>query len=151
MANFTTGPTIVDQGLDVVSTVMVHPLLTGIVDTAGNKYVYVSGVASGAAKDAVQISSAGATTRLVTSGAVGNVGVLVAALTASTYGWAQVYGKASVTTTGDTADGGLVNTTSTPGAVDDASTTRVLGAVFVGAHTGAGTATVQLTNPTVNM
>ena len=138
MANFTTGPTIVDQGLDVVSTVMVHPLLTGIVDTAGNKYVYVSGVASGAAKDAVQISSAGATTRLVTSGAVGNVGVLVAALTASTYGWAQVYGKASVTT-------------STPGAVDDASTTRVLGAVFVGANTGAGTATVQLTNPTVNM
>ena len=151
MANLITGPSIVEQDLTVVSTVQNHPLGTKGRDNAGNEYVYVSGVASGAAGDAVQISSAGATTRLVTSGAVGPVGVLMAALTASTYGWAQIYGKATGTSVGDTADGGLVNTTSTAGGLDDASTTRVVGAVFVGAHTGAGSVTLQLNYPTVNM
>jgi len=151
MANLLTGPVIVDQGLTLVSTIQQLPLGTKGRDTAGNEYVYVSGVTSGAVGYACVIDETGAVTLLVGSGAVGPVGVMVSALTASTYGWVQVYGKATIYTVGDVADNGLVNSTATAGQVDDASTVRVLGAVFRAARTGAGLTDAQLVYPTYGM
>jgi hypothetical protein len=150
MANLLTGPTVVEQDLTLVSAVAQHPLGTRARDTNGNEYVYVQGVASGAVGFACTFDEAGVTVLLKTVTCYGPVGIMMAALVASTYGWVQVYGKGSVYCVATVADNGLMNTTSTDGEVDDASTTRVIGAIFRTGRTGAGLSDCQLNYPTVN-
>jgi len=102
------------------------------------EFQYVKGVASCAAKDWVGIPSDNFT--LVRAVANGNypVGVAMAALTASYYGWAQISGKAIANCLTSFADNGYVFLTATAGSVDDAS---VAGDWISGA-VGASTATV---------
>lgn len=85
------------------------------------EFMYVKGVASGAAKDWVGIPADDFT--VVRAVANGNypLGVLMAALTASYYGWAQISGKAIANCLTQFADNGVVFLTSTAGSVDDAS------------------------------
>lgn len=77
------------EGIDQVDTAKRFALGTHF-DLGNEAYVYVQGVASGAANALVTFTSAGVTT-LLAANAVGMVGVLKSALDATTkYGFAQV-------------------------------------------------------------
>lgn len=85
------------------------------------RFRYIKGVASGALRDWVGIPSDNFTA--VRAVANGNypLGVLMAALTASYYGWAQIEGKAIANCLTQFADNGDVFLTATAGSIDDAS------------------------------
>jgi len=109
-------------------TVQNHPLGTivqakdvGTTNYGVGEFIYAKGVASCAAKDWVGIPSDNFT--LVRAVANGNypVGVAMAALTASYYGWVQITGKALGNCLTQFADNGYVYLTATAGSIDDAS------------------------------
>lgn len=102
------------------------------------EFIYVKGVASCAAKDWVGVPSDNFT--LVRAIANGDypVGVAMAALTASYYGWVQIQGKALGNCLTLFADNGKVFLTATAGSVDDAS----VAGDFIFNALGASTATV---------
>ena len=85
------------------------------------EFIYVKGVASAVAKNWVGIPSDNYT--CVRAVADGNypLGVLMAALTASYWGWAQISGKALASCLTSFTDNGFVFLTSTAGSIDDAS------------------------------
>lgn len=85
------------------------------------EFQYVKGVASAVAKSWVTINPDDWTTTLLAANAIGSVGVCMAALTASYYGWVQVGGKALGKCLTSFADNGRVYITATAGSVDDAS------------------------------
>jgi hypothetical protein len=79
--------------IDQVDTEKRFPLGSHF-DVGNNAYVYVQGVTNGAANALVTFTSAGVTT-LLAANAIGMVGVLKAALDATTkYGFVQVAAKA---------------------------------------------------------
>lgn len=85
------------------------------------EFIYVDGVASCAIRNWVTINGDdGSITRLAAN-AFGPVGVAMATLTASYYGWVQISGKALGTCLTQFADNGRVYITGTAGAVDDTS------------------------------
>lgn len=85
----TRAPGIASYALDQVDTTKRYPLGT-IIDLGNDAYIYVQGVASGAANKFATYTSAGVTT-LLAANAVGPVGVFVADLDATTdYGWLQI-------------------------------------------------------------
>lgn len=119
-----------------------HPLGTivtardaGTTAYGEGEFVYVKGVASCAAKDWVGIPSDNFT--LVRAVANGNypLGVAMAALTASYYGWVQISGKALGNCLTQFADNGQVFLTATAGSIDDAS---VAGDFIIGAVGASG-------------
>jgi hypothetical protein len=126
------------QAITERSTTQNHPLGTivrardvGTTAYGEGEFMYVKGVASCAAKDWVGIPSDNFTcVRAVANGKY-PLGVAMAALTASYYGWAQINGKAIANCLTSFADNGNVVLTSTAGSVDDASVAGdfVLGAV----------------------
>lgn len=121
----------------------------GTIRVEGMKhYIYLSGVASTAAGDAVIYHEDGSTVRLVTGAAAGPVAIALAATVASTYGWYQVEGLATVNVAAGFADNGLIFSTATAGTVDDAivADSQVLGAVGRSAI-ASGQASVQLHRP----
>ena len=85
------------------------------------EFIYAKGVASTVVKDWVGIPSDNFT--LVRAVANGNypVGVAMAAITASYYGWVQITGKALGNCLTSFTDNGYVNLTATAGSMDDAS------------------------------
>lgn len=85
------------------------------------EFVYVKGVASGAAGLAVTIVPNTGVTALTGARSKGLVGVLMAALDATTkFGWAQVKGTAEVQVNGTVVAGSTVYVTAGAGKVDDA-------------------------------
>lgn len=136
----------------VVDTTKKHQLGTRARDEDGNEYVYVQGVASGAAGSWVTMDEDYVTTLAVADGQ-GRVGVLMAALDATTdYGWAQIYGKNTIAKVlASFADNGKIFLTATAGSVDDADVAgdAVVGAVGRSAVSG-GVATVELNYPFVH-
>lgn len=93
----------------------------GTTDYGHGEFIYVKGVASTAAKDWVGIPSDNFTiVRAVANGDY-PLGVAMAALTASYYGWVQISGKAIGNCLTQFADNGKVFLTATAGSVDDAS------------------------------
>jgi hypothetical protein len=85
------------------------------------EFVYMKGVASCAIRNWVTLNyDDGTTTRLVAD-AIGGVGVAMATLTASYWGWFQIGGKAIGSCLTAFADNGRVYITGTAGSVDDAS------------------------------
>lgn len=102
------------------------------------EFQYVKGVASCAAKDWVVVPSDNYTIVRAVANSNGPVGVAMAALTASYYGWVQINGKAIGNCLTQFADNGYVYLTATAGSIDDAS---VAGDWISGA-VGASTATV---------
>lgn len=103
------------------------------------EFIYAKGVASCAKRNWVGIPADSFT--LVRAVANGNypLGVAMAALTASYYGWVQISGKAIGSCLTLFADNGAVYLTATDGSVDDAS---VAGDWIAGA-VGASTAVVS--------
>ena len=95
----------------------------------GNEFIYLQGVASTAIGTWVTFDEAGLTTRTAAN-AQGRVGIAMAAIVASQFGWYQIYGSASGLALTAFADNGKVYLTSTAGSVDDAD---VAGDFVVGA------------------
>lgn len=106
------------------STVQNHPL-GSIVNAddptyGSGEFMYVKGVASGLRGSWVTINADDYSTILLVANAIGPVGILMAALVADEYGWAQISGKAVGLCLASYADNGLVWGTATAGSVDDA-------------------------------
>lgn len=150
MANLTVigGSNAAFEDTDAVHTTLEHPLGTRAVDGDGNIYIYLQGVASTAAGDWVTFDEAHLTTRTAAN-AVGRVGIAMAAIVASSYGWYQIYGKNTIANVGTSfADNGKVYLTATAGRIDDAV---VAGDLVVGAIgrsvEASNVATVELNFP----
>jgi hypothetical protein len=116
-------------------------LLTRKKDILGNEYVYLKGVASTAVGDAVVYDETGATARLSTSTATAQpVAVAMSAnVLATTFGWYQIYGLATVASGALTvAADAYLQSTATTGAVDDTTTAgkTIVGATSASANSG---------------
>jgi hypothetical protein len=111
-----------------VSTVQMHPLGTirkakdaGSNNNGEGEFMYVKGVANGARGAMVTIAEDDYSTALLAPDAIGQVGVLMADLTAGTFGWAQISGKAVAKVGAGYVDNALVYATATAGTSDDAA------------------------------
>jgi hypothetical protein len=117
-------------------------LLTKKTDISGNVYIYLKGVASLAAGDAVVFDEAGVTARLSTATAVAQpVAVALAANTSATnFSWFQIYGNATVNCAATVAADAYLQSSGTAGQVDDLT---AAGKTIVGAtSTTAGASNV---------
>lgn len=140
------GPMHIAPGaLDAVDTSAELAIGTEALDGDGNRYKYLSGVASTAIGSVIVFDEAGVTA-LAVADDKGPIGVAQAATVANTFGWYLVEGEGDALTANDVADDGDVYLTATPGSVDDAVVVgdRVKGALFRAARTGAGLVSVQL-------
>lgn len=123
---------------DTSAQIALGTIVRAIDPTYGSgEFMYVKGVASAVEKSWVTINQDDGSTTLLAANAIGPVGVLMAALTASYYGWAQITGKALGKCLTQFADNGRVYITGTAGSVDDAS---VAGDVVHGAKGASLTA-----------
>lgn len=147
-----TGPTQTFSGdTSVVDTTQRHPVGTRAWDVNGNEYVYVAGVTSCAAGSWLTLDEANQAS-LAVADAKGRVAVAMAAIVASSWGWAQIYGKNTIAKVlANFADNGSIYLTSTAGSVDDAD---VAGDAVIGAWgrsaVAGGVATVELNYPAVH-
>lgn len=145
------------QPITDVSTVKNHPygMITkasdhGSDDRGDGEFIYLAGVASTVAGDAVTYNlDDGSTTRALED-AIGPIAVAMAATVASRYGWYQIQGKGSVQVSSGFADNGACYLTATAGEIDD---TDVAGD-YVNGMKGAsaiasGVADVELARPFV--
>jgi hypothetical protein len=147
------------QPIASTSTTQNHPLGTivrAVDPTYGEgEFIYLTGVASTAAGDAVVYDTkTNLTARAVhTTAARGGFAVAMSANVASQYGWYQISG-AAVVKAGTVAAAALLYLTSTAGTVDDAvvSTDKVDGALITAADgtPTAGYCTVNLVRATCN-
>lgn len=102
-----------------LDTALRYALGSRVTDKSGNEYIYLLGVASTVAGDAVTYDGAYATTRLVANGK-GNVAIAMGACVASTYGWYQIKGLATGITLTAVTTGMPLYSTATAGQLDDA-------------------------------
>jgi hypothetical protein len=111
------------------------------------KFIYLKGVASTAAGDAVVFDLSAWTTVRTVSASVGDLGVAMSANVASQYGWYQIEGI-GIVTSGTVSDNGLVYTTATDGSLDDAQvdSQQIINAQFRSAN-DTGQALIQLNRP----
>lgn len=116
-----------DQAIDATSTTQVYP--TGFIITCRDtgttargdaKFMYAKGVASVAAGDACLISSGGDAAVRTVARSKGQIGIAMAAIVASNWGWFQVTGRAIVNVLASYADDTTPYLTSTAGSLDDA-------------------------------
>ena len=112
------------------STTAQHPLGkivrardAGTTDYGEAEFIYVKGVANGAAKAWAGYPSDNYTSVLAVANGNYPIGIMMAALTASYYGWLQISGKALGSCLTSFGDNGIVFLTSTAGSIDDASVT----------------------------
>jgi len=138
--------------LDQIDTVAAFPFGTRF-EAADGAYVYVKGVTSGVAGDWVTFNpSSGVTVRTVAN-AKGKVGILMAALDATTkFGWAQVKGSNAIALSGAAVAASVpIYLHATAGTVDDAvvSGDLVANAFSTVANIGAGVFTVYINDPFV--
>lgn len=134
MANLSGGSQIFSGDTSVVDTQIRHPLGTRAFDAAGGEYIYLQGVASTAIGSWASFDEDHVTI-LLTTNAVGRVGVAMAAIVASSYGWYQIYGKNTVAlgvSGADVADE-PVYTTGTAGSIDDHTGGDASGEMVIGA------------------
>lgn len=149
MAQLTGPARVFEANTATLDTTAQHAVGIRAQDASGNEYVYALGVASTAANSWVTFDEALATTLAVADGQ-GRVGIAMAAIVASTYGWYQIYGSGTGKVLTGFADNGKVYLTSTAGSVDD---TDVSGDVVIGAigrsAISSGVATMELNYPIV--
>lgn len=125
MAYQSTDARIGAQALASTSTVQNHPVLTR---TKGNdpslgegEFIYLKGLASTAAGDAVTWDEAGVTTRYAAA-TRGPVGVAMSANVANQWGWYQIRGVAVANAVAGVAEGNNVMTTATTGSLGTGTT-----------------------------
>jgi len=156
MAFKATGPWIGAQQMDTTSTVQNHVLMTEVTGsdpTLGTaQFIYLKGVASTVAGDAVVWDEAGLTTRAVAASR-GPIGIAMSANVANQYGWYQVTGVATVSALTVSADA-PVSVSATAGSLDDLTTAQyaVMGARWMSATDtpATGFAYCMLSRPTAS-
>lgn len=138
-----------------VDTTQKYRLGTRKTDRNNNTYIYLKGVGSTAAYNAVTFDEDYATALVDTDTAAtlnGPLAVAQAAVDATTkYGWYGIYGEFTCSA-GDVADNGFVYATSTAGRLDDAAASvgKVVGASWRSTdNSTANTATIQLNYPQI--
>lgn len=146
MASFCSLPPVVGSSTDI-HTVAQNALGTEATDAAGNRYVYLKGVASLVANDWVFYDESTFVTTRTVANSKGAVAIAQAAVLAGQFGWFGVWGAF----TGNVATGaanGKVWVTSTAGRVDntDVAVDLVLNAIQRSA-TAANLATFGLRYP----
>jgi hypothetical protein len=147
----TYAPIVAYDALDQIDTVKRHALGKKIF--MGDKsYVYVQGVTNGAAGKWVTFTPAGVTT-LLAANASGEVGILLAALDATTkYGFAQIFGENTTASVDAVASAGLpLYIDGTAGRADagtDVSGDFIIGAISTSAAS-SNVASVFLNYPVV--
>lgn len=121
------GNVIIPQAIAEVSSTQKTPLgrIIQAEDRASTAYgvgefIYVKGVASGTANSWAAYYPDDWTTVLTVATTKGDIGIMMAALVANTYGWLQISGKGVGKVLAAFADNGDVYLTSTAGSVDDA-------------------------------
>lgn len=122
-------------------------------DYGVGEFQYVKGVASCEQYDWVTINADDWSITRSAANAIGPVGIAMAALTASYYGWVQRKGKAVGQCLTQYADNGAVFLTATAGAVDDTSVAGDLVMKAKGASTtvvDSGVADFEIDYPFVN-
>ena len=132
-----------------VDTVLGQPLGTRAQDVDGNEYIYLQGVASTATGSWVSFDEAYLTI-LTVANAKGRIGIAMAAIVASRYGWYQIYGKNTIALgSAAIADNAKLWVTSTAGKVDDTDVAVDLidGAICRSTLAAAGAFTVELNYP----
>src|SRR5687767_3501299 len=130
---------------DQVHSVKKYRIGTEKKDAAGNTYVYLKGVASLVAGDAVTFDEAGATA-LLAANAIGPVAFAMAAVDANTkYGWFGRAGTFTANGVANSADNATIGRETTDGKVGDgrAAGDEILNCVARSATTAAGNMTVQ--------
>jgi hypothetical protein len=119
----------------------------------GGEFIYLKGVASTAIYDWVTYNRDDGTTTRAVANAIGPVGVAMAALTASYFGWYQISGKAYGNCLTQFADNAAVFLTGTAGSVDDTSVAADLVGNAKGASAkavGTAFAEFEIDRPWVN-
>jgi hypothetical protein len=124
MAYKSSDPSVGLPTIDDISSTPKVPLGTTsfFTDDAGGgegKFIYLLGVASTVAGDAVVYSSLTYQTTRAVSASRGHIAVAMAAIGAGSYGWYQVNGRAAVNAVAAAANG-LCYLTATPGQIDNA-------------------------------
>lgn len=150
MANLTGFTGIFAGDTSVIDTTLKHSLGTRARDVNGNEYIYLQGVASTVAGSWVSFDEAHLTI-LTVANAQGRIGVAMAAIVASSYGWYQIYGSNTIALAlAAFADNGKIYLTSTAGSIDDTDVAgdAVIGAIGRSAVSG-GVITAELNYPVV--
>ena len=135
-----------------VHTTQAHRLGTRAKDSSGNEYIYLKGVSSLVAYDAVTFDENGVTT-LLAANAIGPVAFAQAAVdSTSKFGWFCVYGKTYANIVANSADNASLGRETTDGKVGDgrAAGDQMLNAVSRTATTTAATGYIQIWYPSVN-
>lgn len=149
MANLTGRTQIFSGDTSVVDTTLKHPLGTRAFDADGNEYIYLTGVASTVAGSWVVFDEAHLTT-LTVANVKGRVGIAMAAIVASSYGWYQIYGKNTIAkgVSGSIDDNDKLWVCATAGTVDDTdvATDIIVGALARSADS-SGVFTAELNYP----
>lgn len=130
MPGIPVGGVVIPQEFNVRSADQIMALGTTFTDEVGSIFTYVAGVASVVDGDVCQIASGHALVRLLTAniGTRYPLGVARAAIIAAEFGFAQVVGHESgggINVLADAAAEVALQTTATPGELDDAATTAV--------------------------
>lgn len=120
---------------------------TGTTDRGEAKFMYAKGVASVVAGDACIISPGGDAAIRTVAREKGPIGIAMAAIVASNWGWFQIQGR-GIVTAATVADDTTPYLTATGGTLDDAVVAGdiVYGARFAGA-TDTGQALIDLSYP----
>jgi len=120
MANLTGYVGVFAGDTSVIDTTLKHALGTRAIDADGNEYIYLQGIGSTVAGSWVVFDEAHLTT-LTVANVKGRVGIAMAAIVVSSYGWYQIYGKNTIAlgVSGSIDDNDKLWVTATPGVVDD--------------------------------
>lgn len=135
-----------------VYTTLINPLGTEAVDHRGYHYIFLQGVGSLVAGDAVTYDENGVTT-LLAANAIGPVAIATAAVDATTeYGWFGRKGTFTVNGVANSADNVGVGRETTNGKLGDgrAAGDMMANAVARSATTSAGDMTLQINFPFVD-
>ena len=145
------------QPITDVSTVKNHPYGMiikasdhGSDDRGDGEFIYLQGVASTVAGDAVIYNADDYSTTRVLADGIGPIAVAMAATVASRYGWYQIQGKGSVQVSSGFADNGNCYLTDVAGEIDDADDDGDFVSGMKGASAiASGVADMELSRPFV--
>ena len=138
-----------------VHTSQQNPLMARCEDEAGGQYIYLQGVSSLVASDAVTYDENGVTT-LLAANAIGPVAIAMATVDATTkFGWFCVRsprGGVLANLVANSADNATLGRETTNGKLGDgrAAGDAIANAVARGATSGAAAALIQINNPYVD-
>lgn len=150
-------PQLGTQPLMSTSTTQAHPLGTivmGVDPVYGQaEFIYLKGVASTAAGDAVVYDTKAGTTTRTVAASVGPVAIAMSANVANQYGWYQISG-AGVVSSASATSGDVCGTSATAGQCGNTTTAQQIeGMKFTTAQDGPGSGFtgVQLNRPSANL